>query len=95
MPGAPLCYLSDGFERMFGHGRERLGTNCKFTQGPDTESYLVDEIVDALRCARPMVVKLTNHRKSGEAFQTLLALYPVFGAPRDGVRVAPETLGAQ
>ena len=60
VPGAPLCFISDGFERIFGHGSEKLGTNCKFTQGPETEPYLVDEIVDALRRAVPLVVKLHN-----------------------------------
>ncbi|KAH8048363.1 PAS domain-containing protein [Aureococcus anophagefferens] len=63
-----------------GYGPEQIGKKCTFLQGPETEQYLIDEIVDALRECKGLAVKLTNVKKDGSAFQCYLALHPVFGA---------------
>lgn len=61
-----------------GYGKENIGRNCKFLQGPDTEVYMVEEIVEALRHADPLFCKLTNHKPDGSPYQQCLCLTPVF-----------------
>jgi len=80
IPGIPLNYINEGFKAVTGYGKEKIGTSCRFLQGPDTEEYLNDEIVEALRNCEPLHIKLHNHKKGGSKFQCLFALHPVFGA---------------
>ena len=83
VPGIPLVYINKGFQTVTGHGKEKIGTSCRFLQGPETEKYLIEEICEALRHAEPLVVKLHNYRANGEKFQCLLHLHPVFGPDGD------------
>lgn len=62
-----------------GYGKENIGRNSKFLQGPETEGYLVEEIMHALQQHEPLCVKLHNHKADGRKFQNLLCLHPVFG----------------
>ncbi|KAH8098642.1 PAS domain-containing protein [Aureococcus anophagefferens] len=81
VPGIPLVAINEpGFRNQTGYGPEQIGKKCTFLQGPETEQYLIDEIVDALRECKGLAVKLTNVKKDGSAFQCYLALHPVFGA---------------
>ena len=79
IPGIPLNYVNEGFKRLTGYGKEMIGTNCRFLQGPETELYLNDEIVEALRNCEQMHIKLHNYKKNNTKFQLLLCLHPVFG----------------
>ncbi|KAH8067312.1 PAS domain-containing protein [Aureococcus anophagefferens] len=84
VPGIPLVAINEpGFRNQTGYGPEQIGKKCTFLQGPETEQYLIDEIVDALRECKGLAVKLTNVKKDGSAFQCYLALHPVFGANGD------------
>lgn len=65
---------------MCGYGRDQVGLPCTFLQGKETESYVVQEIVDALRHASPLICKLRNYTVNQEIFQCVLALSPVFDA---------------
>ena len=62
---------------MTGFTREDcLGRNCRFLQGPKSEPQSVGVIQNTpagVDCA----VRITNYKKSGEAFEQLLALHPV------------------
>ena len=81
VPGIPLVSINEpGFRNSTGFGREQLGKKCTFLQSPETEGYLIDEIVDALRECKNLAVKLTNRKKDGSSFQCYLALHPVFSA---------------
>ncbi|KAJ8600379.1 hypothetical protein CTAYLR_000727 [Chrysophaeum taylorii] len=92
VPGIPLCFINEnGFKAVTGYGQEQIGKKCSFLQGPDTPSYLVDEIVEALREAKPLVVKLINYKRNGDAFQCYLVLQPIFGPEGEYVFM----LGAQ
>lgn len=62
-----------------GFGKENIGRNSKFLQGPETEGYLVEEIMHALQQHEPLCIKLHNHKADGRKFQNLLCLHPVFG----------------
>ncbi|KAH8047206.1 PAS domain-containing protein [Aureococcus anophagefferens] len=79
-PGSRWWPSTSPFRNQTGYGPEQIGKKCTFLQGPETEQYLIDEIVDALRECKGLAVKLTNVKKDGSAFQCYLALHPVFGA---------------
>lgn len=68
-----MFYLS-----FAGYGKENIGRNAKFLQGPMTEGYMVEEIVESLRHADPLFCKLQNHKPDGSVYQLCLCLTPVF-----------------
>nr|AML78874.1 putative LOV domain-containing protein [Scytosiphon dotyi] len=78
VPGCPLAYLNEGFAAQTGYGKENIGRNSKFLQGPMTEGYMVEEIVESLRHADPLFCKLQNHKPDGTVYQQCLCLTPVF-----------------
>lgn len=61
-----------------GYGKENIGRNAKFLQGPMTEGYMVEEIMESLRHADPLFCKLQNHKPDGSVYQLCLCLAPVF-----------------
>ena len=80
-PGNPLIFVNESFCKLTGYSRDAaLGRNCRFLQGPDTEAQSVAVIQAALTDITDCVVKITNYRKTGEAFDMLLALRPVVDA---------------
>ena len=79
VPGIPLVYINKGFQTVTGHGKEKIGTSCRFLQGPETEKYLNEEIMAALQQSEHLVVKLHNYKSNQQKFQCLFALHPVFG----------------
>ena len=77
-PGARLVCVNGAFERLTGYGRDfAVGRNCRFLQGADTEPAAVQQLVEALRDARPTAVELTNYRRDGSAFRNALVVSPV------------------
>lgn len=72
------------FTNPTGYGKENIGRNAKFLQGPMTEGYMVEEIVESLRHADPLFCKLQNHKPDGSVYQQCLCLTPVFNV--DGER---------
>ena len=73
-PGARLVCVNGAFERLTGYGRDfAVGRNCRFLQGADTEPAAVQQLVEALRDARPTAVELTNYRRDGSAFRNALS----------------------
>ncbi|CAM9252965.1 unnamed protein product [Choristocarpus tenellus] len=79
VPGCPLAYINEGFKQVTGYGKENIGRNSKFLQGPETEGYMVEEIMHALQQHEPLMCKLHNHKADGRKFQCLLCLHPVNG----------------
>lgn len=61
---------------------EIIGRNCRFLQGPETESEDVAKIRDAIEHRVPIEIELRNHKKNGELFWNRLLISPVFD--RDG-----------
>jgi PAS domain S-box-containing protein len=81
IPGAPMVYVNSEFCRTTGYSREEsTGRNCRFLQGPDTEPEAIQVIRNTLSKGQDCHVKLTNYKKSGELFQNLLSMKPVFDA---------------
>jgi len=84
IPGAPMVFVNQEFCRTTGYAKEEAtGRNCRFLQGPDTEPEAIQVIRNTLSKGQDCHVKLTNYRKSGEMFQNLLSMKPVFDA--DGI----------
>jgi PAS domain S-box-containing protein len=81
IPGAPMVYVNSEFCKTTGYAREEaVGRNCRFLQGPETEPEAIQVIRNTLSKGQDCHVKLTNYRKSGELFQNLLSMRPVFDA---------------
>ena len=75
----PIVYANDAFLRMCGYAREELlGTNCRFLQGPDTDTTKVAEVREAIEGRRDISVDLLNYRKDGTSFWNALYVSPVF-----------------
>lgn len=81
IPGAPMVFVNQEFVRTTGYARdEAVGRNCRFLQGPETEPEAIQVIRNTLSKGQDCHVKLTNYKKSGELFQNLLSMKPVFDA---------------
>ncbi|KAH8047204.1 PAS domain-containing protein [Aureococcus anophagefferens] len=81
IPGAPMVYVNPEFCRVTEYtSKEAVGRNCRFLQGPDTESESIGVIQRTLGKGEDCHVLLTNYRKSGEKFKNLLSMRPVFDA---------------
>ena len=76
-PSHPLVYVSQGFLRLTGYAlSDVLGRNCRFLQGPSTDSVSVGEIRRAIAERRPVVQTLLNYRKDGTAFWNRVSITP-------------------
>jgi len=79
-----MVFVNQEFCKTTGYSKEEAtGRNCRFLQGPDTEPEAIQVIRNTLCKGQECHVKLTNYRKSGEKFQNLLSMKPVFDA--DGI----------
>jgi PAS domain S-box-containing protein len=75
----PVVFANDSFCKLTGYDRDEiLGRNCRFLQGPETDTADVRAIHDAVQAVRPIEIDIRNHRKSGEPFWNRLLLAPVF-----------------
>ena len=78
LPGNPMIFVNREFCRVTEYSKhEVLGRNCRFLQGPKTQSESVAVIRDSLRRGTDCHVKITNYRKGGELFENLLTTRPV------------------
>jgi len=78
LPGRPLIYINEGFERLTGYSAaDALGRNCKFLQGPATDPQASEQIRQSLQKNRDCTVEILNYRKDGMAFWNRLSISPV------------------
>lgn len=92
VPGRPLIYVNEGFERLTGYASgEALGRNCSFLQGRDADPEAVEAIRQALREERKCTVEILNERKDGTPFWNRLSITPV----RDAAGVLTHFIGIQ
>ncbi len=91
-PDRPLIYVNQGFERMTGYAvADVLGRNCRFLQGPETDSAAVAEIRAALAESRECLVEILNYRKDGSTFWNRLSITPL----RDAAGEVTHLIGIQ
>ena len=80
-PDMPLVYVNDYFVELTGYQpAEVIGRNCRFLQGPDTDSRDVDRIRDAIARKQPLYLELVNYRKDGQPFWNGMLLRPIRAA---------------
>jgi PAS domain S-box-containing protein len=78
-PDYPLVYVNEAFEQMTGYSEaEVLGRNCRFLQGPDTNTHDVSYLRSAILGSEHCLVQLRNYRKDGTPFWNELSVSPVF-----------------
>lgn len=80
-PDCPLIYVNKGFERLTGYTREDvLGRNCRLLQGPDTDSFSIKRMREAISRGEALILDLLNYRKDGSKFWNRISLQPVLSA---------------
>ena len=78
LPDNPIVWASDAFLRMTGYARDEVvGRNCRFLQGPKTDSKQVDQIRSAVAEERECLVTLLNYRKDGQTFWNQFFIAPL------------------
>ena len=83
-PDNPLVFVNRAFEDLTGYMEEDvLGRNCRFLQGPDTDSTVVAEVRRSIEARVDVSVELLNYRKDGSGFWNALYLSPVFNDAGD------------
>ncbi|MFM7267893.1 MAG: PAS domain-containing protein [Cyanobium sp.] len=83
-PDQPLIYVNDAFCQITGYGRElAVGFNCRFLQGPDTDSAELERLREAIRQGMAYTGELVNYKADGTRFWNRLTIYPISSA-QDG-----------
>ena len=74
----PIVFCNVAFQELTGYARsEIIGRNCRFLQGPDTDSVAVAKVRAAIAKGHDVDVDLLNYRKDGTTFWNALYLSPV------------------
>lgn len=77
-PDNPIIYANDKFRELTGYStQEIIGQNCRFLQGPETDSEPVAEMRDAIDAAEDVSVELRNYRADGTEFWNQVAITPL------------------
>ncbi len=78
-PDLPVMYANEAFTLITGYtAAEVVGRNCRFLQGPDTDTHVLEKIRQALTNGKGVEVELTNYRRDGRRFCNRLMLFPCF-----------------
>ena len=84
--GQPLLYVNDGFKRITGYGKEKIGSNYRFVFAKDLNNnsseqrnILGHKIADeAIVSGKEALFKVENMMASGRSYQCLIRLHPVY-----------------
>ena len=75
----PIVFANRAFQELTGYDEaEVIGRNCRFLQGPETDTSQVAKVRKAIDEDRVAVVELLNYRKNGEAFWNALHIGPIY-----------------
>ncbi|WP_395622298.1 LuxR C-terminal-related transcriptional regulator [Sphingomonas daechungensis] len=79
LPDNPIEVANSAFCQLTGYDEnEVVGRNCRFLAGENTEDWVTDEIRDALRGRRPVLVDILNYRRDGTPFRNGVMITPLF-----------------
>jgi len=74
----PMVYANERFCELTGYEEsDILGRNCRFIQGPETDSEPVAEMRDAIENGEPVSTMLRNYRKDGTIFWNHVRIAPI------------------
>ncbi|TDW61532.1 PAS domain S-box-containing protein [Novosphingobium sp. PhB55] len=74
----PIVFCNVAFQELTGYTREEiLGRNCRFLQGPDTDTGSIAKVREAIENGHDIDVDLLNYRKDGSTFWNALYMSPV------------------
>lgn len=74
----PIIFANAAFVALTGYPEhEIVGRNCRFLAGASTEPEARGALRQAIERAAPMVVELTNYKKTGEPFRNAVMIAPV------------------
>ena len=74
----PIVYASEGFCYLTGYNKEEIeNRNCRFLQGPETDSKDVAKIRAAINEGCEASVELLNYKKDGSTFINQFFLCPL------------------
>jgi len=80
MDGHPIVAANEHFCSLSGYpADEILGRNCRFLQGEATTDASLEGIRNAIADDREGQALIRNYRKSGEAFDNFLFIFPILG----------------
>lgn len=69
LPDNPIVFASPGFYKLTGYtSKEVLGRNCRFLQGPGTDSRAVEVIRKAIQTGADTTVCILNYKADGTPF---------------------------
>mmetsp|Transcript_13264 Transcript_13264/g.18692 ORF Transcript_13264/g.18692 Transcript_13264/m.18692 type:complete len:359 (-) Transcript_13264:54-1130(-) len=69
LPDCPIVFASEKFIEITGYTASQvLGRNCRFLQGPETDSAAVLKLREGMKEGRDIDVVLLNYNASGECF---------------------------
>lgn len=89
--GEPLSYVNEHFQTLTGYSSSKLGEDCRFLQGDETNPETRARIREAIAAERPISVDILNYRKNGEKFWNKLDVAPV----RDSEGTVNQYVGFQ
>lgn len=74
----PIVYVNEAFTQLTGYSREMaIGRNCRFLQGPKTESRKKERMHAAIAAGEDVALDLVNYRADGSEFRNSLLITPV------------------
>ncbi|KAJ5531352.1 hypothetical protein N7527_004745 [Penicillium freii] len=77
-PDNPIIFASGEFHHTTQYGMDDvLGRNCRFLQGPKTNSHSVRRIREAIKAGRHHSELFLNYRRDGSPFMNLLQMAPL------------------
>ncbi|WP_081827745.1 histidine kinase famiy protein [Kozakia baliensis] len=78
-PDNDIIFANRAFLTMTGYeAHEILGQNCRFLQGPETNSETIAEIRNAIAARTEIATEILNYRKNGSTFWNALFISPVY-----------------
>ena len=76
-----MIFVSDEFEGQTGYApEEAIGKNCRFLQGPETNTHAVDAIRQGLKAQTRFTIDILNYKKDGSPFLNRLRIRPIYDA---------------